>query len=219
MKARRLIVIAAGLAFGAAITVACFPEVQFAPDDDAAPDGNTHADTSVSDVTTIDSPSKPVDAAADVFEGLDANLLDVFVPEDAGGKVDAAGCTSCDCDKDGYNRELVGTDCGAAPFDCDDNDSRSHPGQVFLKEDAEAPMNGNWNCVDGVEKPYPENVTCDGLTLGNGCTNIYGFTKPVACGQTGTFVRCKQALILGLLSLSCELDPEAVDNTKVQPCK
>lgn len=214
-RSRRLALVFGGLIVGMACFAACgFPDVEFASDDGRETGA---ADVSPSsDVTSADgrTDAGPVDASnADVI--LDADP-DVAVVEDAGGKVDASGCAACDCDKDGFSRNLP--DCGAGTFDCDDNDTRSHPGQLYLEEGAEPPMNGNWNCDDELEKGYQENIHCEGLLLGLGCTSVVGFTGTVACGHKGKFVRCKQVPVLGL-PLACGVDPDSLDNDKIQVCK
>jgi len=216
---RRLALVLGGLVMGTAAFVACgFPDVAFAPEDSGTKDATTDKNVpdtgmpdSANDATTTDA-TIDVEEVPDTGPRIDANLLDVAVPEDAGGKVDASGCQSCDCDQDGFNKP----DCGIGPFDCDDNDSRSHPNQVFLDNDAEAPMNGNWNCDDKVEKAYPEGGTCNSSLLGLACTAVYGFTTTVQCGTKGTFIQCING---GLLGLSCMADPDSVDKNKVQVCK
>lgn len=213
-----------GLLFvaGGASAYACsFPEVDFAPDDGGidGPNGETGVPSDTgADVTTRD-------AIADVvldtsYDGqVDAALLDVAVAEDAGGKVDASGCKTCDCDEDGYNRFEAGVDCGAGPYDCDDNDSRSHPEQLYLEDKPEAPMFGDWNCSGAVEKGYQENVKCDQLLLGLGCAGSFGFNTTVACGEKGRWARCKPVPVLIGLPLACTDDTATVQDDLVQPCK
>lgn len=216
MKAFRwLVLLMSGLALGTAFAACGFPEVTFAPEDDGGLDGAT----SEPDTGPFDSADADADALAiDAGDGaVDANLLDVAVVEDAGGKIDAADCTSCDCDEDGYNRNEP--DCGAGPFDCDDNDSRSHPNQSFLAERAESPMNGDWNCDDTLEKGYDENVNCEKLLLGLGCAGKFGFSSTVACGEKGRWARCKTVPVLIGLPLACAIDPDTLEPEKIQPCK
>lgn len=211
---RRLLIILGSVSLAMGTTWACsFPEVTFGPPDeleagvgDAEPGSDGAAD------------------APDAFEEehdagpilIDGSTVDALVVVDAGGKVDAAGCASCDCDDDNYN-DLDKDGCdgaGGAP-DCDDTDSRTHPNQGYLFDKAEPPRNGDWDCSGTVEKLWTnENTTCSGLTLGLGCSDIYGFTSPVACGEKGTWIRCKKRP--GLLALDCIVDEQKLET---QLCK
>ena len=173
---RRALLLAA-LAAGAALTpvVAC-----------ATPYAQVQADAA-------DAASLPETAAADATPDVvlvDSGDPDALVVKDAGGKIDAAGCTSCDCDGDGFN-DLAKPGCADAGGmnDCDDTDSRTHPGQGYLVDLAAPPRNGDWNCDGVVNKLYAPNLTCSGL-LGATCSATSGFTGDPACGAAGTLVTC-----------------------------
>jgi hypothetical protein len=192
-----------------------FPEVTFGtePADEAGTDG---AQTVPGEASLPDDDASPL---VDEDSGpilIDGSTLDALVVLDAGGKVDAAGCTGCDCDDDKYN-DLGKPGCASAggQNDCDDNDTRSHPLQGYLFDKAESPRNGDWDCNGGVEKLYTrEDTTCAGLTLGLNCGNIFGFTQPVPCGEKGPWIRCKKRS--GLLALDCEV---AEQKLETQLCK
>ena len=123
---------------------------------------------------------------------FDAAVPDAPIVSDAGAKVDASGCTTCDCDSDGYS-DLTKTGCADAGGvqDCDDTDSRSRPSQGFLVELGEPPRQGDWNCNGAVEKFYPPNTSCTALSPGAPCDATFGFKDNPACGATGMFVTCK----------------------------
>jgi hypothetical protein len=208
----------------AVVVVACaFPDVTFGPQPDveAGPpdvlsgdsesDSDSDGDTASADGSTVG------DAEADVLPILiDGSTLDALIVIDGGGKVDATGCTSCDCDDDNYN-DLGKQGCAGAGGqpDCDDKDSRTHPQQGFLFDNAEPPRNGDWDCSGKVEKLYTnEKTTCAGLTLGLGCSDIFGFTGPVACGQKGEWIRCMKRP--GLLTLDCVVGEQRLET---QLCK
>ncbi|MDF2691860.1 MAG: hypothetical protein K0S65_243 [Labilithrix sp.] len=191
------------LVFAAAWSCA-FPEVTFGPAEDGAVDGAVDA---TNDAALEDPEPGPI--------LIDGSSLDALVVADAGGKVDASECTSCDCDSDNYNDpDRDGCAPSGGQFDCDDIDSRTRPLQGFLFDKAEAPRNGDWDCNGKVEKLWNESTTCAGLTLGLGCPNIFGFTEPVACGEKGNWIRCKRRS--GLLALDCEVDEQKLE---VQLCK
>jgi len=187
-----------------------FPEPLFSTDGD--PDGSTLDVSTASDggADTGRSDGSPDEDAGEIL--IDGSSPDALIAGDAGQRVDASGCepTDCDCDKDGFNETLkAGCNDGGAR-DCDDSDPRARPGQGFRTDPSEAPMFSDWNC-DGKATPlYDVNVSCEGLTLGLNCPNIFGFSDNPRCGQTGTWIRCKTGL------LSCVVGSTA---TLVQPCQ
>jgi len=175
---------------------ACALEWNLAPPE-KTPESNTtglESDSGVDVTTPVQ--EDPVDAGTQqVLDAAvpDAEIFDARVLEDAGEKVDASGCqpTDCDCDDDGYN-DLTKAGCADAggPNDCDDTDTRTHPNQDFVSEPGEAPRNGDWNCVNGVEKLYPTGVSCGLLALG-ACAGVQGFSGDPACGVEGAYTGCK----------------------------
>jgi hypothetical protein len=115
-------------------------------------------------------------------DGASAGDLDASTPEEASTDVDP-----CDVDRDGFRSE-AGT-CGGA--DCDDNDSRAHPGAGFVSDVPPDGGKGDWNCDGVVTKQFP--IT----TLGPFCPvdcpadGGYGtFGEDVGCGMVGKFVPC-----------------------------
>ncbi|MBN9167788.1 MAG: hypothetical protein BGO98_18875 [Myxococcales bacterium 68-20] len=214
---KRLLFVFGPLTVALGASWACsFPDVTFGPAEDL--------EAGVEAGAEVDADPQPVaDAGSDALEEqdsgpilIDGSTVEELVVVDAGGKVDAAGCMSCDCDGDHYN-DLTKPGCEDAPgpHDCDDNDSRVHPRQGFLFDRAESPRNGDWDCSGKVEKLWTnEKATCAGLTLGLGCSDIYGFTSPVACGERGSWLRCKRRS--GLLALDCIVDEQKLET---QLCK
>jgi|GEM_PF-1581739 len=209
---RALVVTAVSVAAAAACG---FPEVSFVADEtfpdggdaaqtgDAAPDtGNVTGEGGAPTNPDVDPTGKDQDAA---------------VIGDAATKVDASGCTTCDCDNDGYFRR--GGACDGGPgnvYDCDDTDKALTPAQTFIA-DVKWPSNHtpayDWNCDGKVIKQLPYNVTCASLSLGANCASIQGFTGDPACGTSGTFVTCKQGF-LGLLGCA-----DGTQETRVQACR
>lgn len=217
MKRPSAVVVVGGItAFALGLIAACsFPDVAFAPAGGASGD-----EGGVPEGGSVDGSS---DASEDVsndvrvlVDGGDPNDL---IAKDAGKKVDASGCAVCDCDGDGYN-ETTKAGCGGAdagPNDCDDNDSRAHPGQTYLLDKAEKPRLGDWNCVNGVERLYAANVNCNTVTPGPTCDGTFGFEDATACGETGSFVTCKSAGGIAGLLQSCVVSARNV--TQKQACK
>ncbi|MBX3207805.1 MAG: hypothetical protein KF764_22350 [Labilithrix sp.] len=213
---RRLVIIVGSISVVFGATWACtFPDVTFGPADDVeAGDGDAEpAPASDGALDAPDAPEEEVDAGPILIDG---STLDALVVVDAGGKVDASGCTGCDCDGDQYNDlGKAGCETAVGAPDCDDTDQRSHPNQGFLFDKAEPPRNGDWDCSGKVEKLWTnEQATCAGLTLGLGCANIFGFTQPVACGEKGTWIRCKKRP--GVLTVDCVVDEQKLET---QLCK
>jgi hypothetical protein len=199
---RRLVAISSIAAALSAVWACTFPLVTFGDAD------NDELDAAVSsDVEPPEEESGPI--------LIDGSAVDALVVVDAGGKVDAAGCTACSCDGDEYNKPDAGCPAVAGEYDCDDNDTRTHPYQGYLFDKAEPPRNGDWDCNGKVEKLWTnESASCAGLTLGVNCQNIFGFTEPVACGEKGRWIRCKKRP--GILTLDCVVDEERLET---QLCK
>lgn len=148
----------------------------------------------------------PTDATSDQDTPVDSGFLPDGAPIDptegeidSGAKQpDSGGCTTCDCDKDGYDRPGCGDGKGK---DCDDNDPDTYPGATFGTSDKDM------NCSGQIEKAFTENVSCTGLT----CAAPSGFSGTTGCGKQGTFVTCKAILIVG-----CAVDATEI---KTQLCR
>lgn len=182
------------------VAYACaFPEVEFAQDFD----GGTNDSASANASSSSSSGAPPVDDGGIIEAGELPVIIDGAVFDanfDAGGKVAfEAGCDSCDCDGDGY---LNGLDAGCEPtdgaVDCDDFDSRTHPGASFYAFPPESPRYGDWDCKNGVEKFPADKFDCSKLTaalLSSKCESYSGFVDSVECGSKGTYVICKSPLL------------------------
>jgi len=107
---------------------------------------------------------------------------------EAGAPCQAAN--PCDCDNDGYEAE--GGTC--AGNDCDDRDGLRHPNQTYVIEPPDPGKDGNWDCVNPIQKQYVEGLDCSTL-LGLNCnTSAQGFTaKSVACGEEADYYQCQQS--------------------------
>lgn len=202
-----LFIAATAVAAGLGVLASCsFPEVTFAPNDEG---GNGEASTT--------------DVSEDVRVLIDGGDPDALIVKDAGQKIDPTSCEAgdCDCDKDQV-RDTKKPGCtveagvDAGPHDCDDTDSRVHPGQGPLVEKAAPPQNGDWNCSGKVEKFYEPNVKCTSLPAGSGCDAKFGFEDDPACGERGTYVTCKTVADLGVLQ-KCVVGGKSLNET--QACK
>ncbi len=122
--------------------------------------------------TTPDS-AAPADAASDADVAIDAGS--------------DAPADPCDQDRDGFRAATAS--CGGD--DCDDSDSRAHPGDGGFVAAAPGASNGDWNCNGAVERQFASNVTCsDFVPFPGPCSGHAGFTGDPACGAKGTFVTC-----------------------------
>lgn len=213
---RRLLVAATLLALGGVAGAgACgFPEVSFAESteagEDATVDGASVDPTAEAGNDAKSDAAAPPDAAEILIDG---SSPDALIVKDAGMAIDAAGCapTDCDCDLDGY-KDTLKAGCNMGANDCDDSDSRSHPMQGFLEDEAKPPQLGDWDCSGAAEPLYATNVTCAGLSLGLGCSKIFGFEDLPQCGKTGSFIQCTGSL----LDLGCKVGTREM---RKQPCK
>lgn len=203
---RFALVIAFGTTGVAAVLLACGFPSPLLYDELALPE----ADGSFADVTTADVTDAMVEDLSDV-PYIDAGKPGITV-QDAGAKIDASACpaNACDCDKDGYfDLSKKGCEDAGGKTDCDDFDSRAHPGQGFLNDPAEPPMNGDWNCNGLIEKSFPRtNITC-ALLLAD-CTE--GFVGTPPCGEEADYLYCNSPL--GLLLCA----PKA-KSRETQSCK
>ena len=185
MKPRRVLVVASVLGLlGCAIGVACtFPTVEFrGGGGEGGTDGEGGADGG---------PDSTPDSPDDFRVLIDGGDPDALIVKDGGMKIDASGCTSCDCDNDGFNVMRAGCQDAGGAIDCDDTDTRSRPDQGYLFDKPEAPQFGNWNCTNGVEKLYKTNTICTALSPGGACDAMFGFEDDPACGASGNLVTCK----------------------------
>jgi len=169
------------LAAGGVVGLACaFPEVEFgavdAIDGTSPEGGGSDADSAVTD-----GPASNVDAPGDSVEA--------GTRQDGQAKIEAdaacPGANPCDCDNDGYQAE--GDAC--AGNDCDDRDPLVHPNQGYVVEPPEPPNEGNWDCVDPIEKQYVYNLNCAALG-GSG----EGFRDDPACGAKADYYKCTGVL-------------------------
>ncbi len=193
-------------------TACGFPSVSFLPDefldggaDGTTVDGATGTDASAADVAS-DAPPPPVNVD-DAGEFQDATTAD----DASVTPIDAAGCVTCDCDNDGYNKR----DCGAGPEDCDDTIAAIHPDAGYLENGQWLSLHApafDWNCDGTPEQRLAYNGVCD-LT---NCRN--GFDGGPQCGQTAYFFRCKPKIGIGGVQLGCEVDLAQSEN-RTQGCR
>lgn len=201
-------------ALGAA--VACsFPDVSFKDGAGSQVDGEE-------DAAIISPPSDgPATVDADVPDVEPGETLDAasLIP------VDAAGCTTCDCDGDGYDR-VDDAGCrrdggGGKPVDCDDTIKAINPGNTKWISNrwptsSKHPVIGDWDCSGITEKDPPSDVTaCKPAALGLvGCANAYGFEGDPGCGEEGDGINCAPPVI-GLVGCN----QIGVFSNTVQRCK
>ena len=207
MQRCRFLAVASALAgIGCAIGVACsFPDVSFAPPGDSRRG------------TDDGGPDAPREVGGDVSSSLDAGDPDGTIVKDAGEKIDASGCTTCDCDKDTFN-DLLKAGCANAGGlnDCDDTDTTTRPNQGYNETPPYPPRNGDWNCKNGVERVYTANVTCP-ATGGAACEATQGFSDDPACGAAGSYIKCKTTgATPPVLPGNCVIDSREL---RTQACK
>jgi hypothetical protein len=211
MRRRRALLVSFVASAFAAAGACGFPEVSFQTGaDGSTPEGG-------------DAPSQiDKDAAKDATDELPPDVdpngknEDASTRGDADTKVDAAGCTTCDCDTDNFFRRDAGCNGGpGAVYDCDDTDTFISPNQSWVTDpvwpSTAHAIPFDWNCSGAVEKQYFYGVRC---TLLANCA-AEGFSGNPACGEEGDYIFCKDSLILGL---ACEEDvPKR--KRRVQGCK
>jgi hypothetical protein len=230
---RRRLTLASLLCGASALVVACaFPDVtltsdahgsalsEAGADASAAVDGADGATRPSGPRRQLEEPSEDGETPGDEDAGtpllIDGSSPDALVVVDAGAKVDAAGCTSCDCDGDGYeNLAKAGCSQAGGPSDCDDADQRTHPSQSYLVAKTAPPRLGDWDCSGAVDKLWPTDVSCEGLApLGLGCSDHFGFKGAPGCGEKGSWIRCVKRP--GLLALDCIVGEE---REETQACR
>lgn len=184
--ARRIVAAAISLAAsGVVLLAACgFPSPVLRDDDlDAAASGSGATDAPMATDASMATPSTP----------------DARVSTTVSERIDAAGCTSCDCDNDGYpNRQKPGcADAGPpdAGDDCEDEYPDVHPGQTEFTQEEHPPHGGDRNCDGNVERLYKEtNVKCPSF-LDLTCEQTKGYTTDPGCGEKSAYVKCKLGLL------------------------
>jgi hypothetical protein len=202
-------IVASALVCAGAWTACGFPEVSFLPDGllDGGGEGSTTSDgSSGTDGATADGGSDAPPPPVNVEDGgelQDAEVADVVI-------IDPTGCTTCDCDDDGYDEQ--GCDGGK---DCDDLIAAINPDAGF-KENIAWPSQHlpqfDWNCDGDAGKRFLYNGVCD---LWN-CRD--GFRGDPPCGKEELFIRCKPKIGVGGVQLGCEDD---LDNSELrtQACR
>jgi hypothetical protein len=204
-RRKALLVVAAGASTAIGLMVACsFPDVTFAPSS-VTPEGSTP------------------DVGTDAFVLIDGSDPDALIVRDAGQAIDSSACqpSDCDCDKDDYKSAAkagcVDAGVDAGPLDCNDFDSRYHPGQKFVPYKPTPPGTADWNCNNQVERLYESTVDCSKVAPGATCDGTFGFEDNPGCGDTGTFVKCKTSGGIGPVLATCIVDSRTLGET--QACK
>jgi hypothetical protein len=167
-------------------------------------------DPTVSDEGGADAGNAPLLDGASA-DGADP-AGDAATRSDASALVDAAGCPTCDCDNDTYNRAgCVDAGVDAGRIDCDDLDPLRFPGQGYVEAVPSLANGGDWNCDTQVDRLFAHDVSC-GTFAGAACSSAQGFTTNPGCGISGTYVTCQA----GLGGLGCNV---ATSQSRVQKCK
>jgi hypothetical protein len=179
-----LLLLASLASCGVALVASCtFPDVMFAP----AGEAGSGSEGGVGEGSVDSSPG--ADASSDTA------ITEAATRPEASTKVDAAGCTSCDCDMDGYFARDGGCDGGPGPvYDCDDTDDFISPKQGFVQDftwTSSYSVVYDWNCNGVVERDYPINLKCGGTVL-TGCTGGQGYKGAGPnCGNSDDYFECK----------------------------
>lgn len=176
-----------------ATAFACgFPSVTF---DAIVPDAGSLTDSG---------PDSAADGGADADAGArtlppdvdpDGSTKDATSVGDAANPIDAAGCVTCDCDLDTFNRyDPPGCDA-STPIekrDCDDLIPAIHPESPFVTDPWPAaskhPIRGDWDC-DGVTTKQLAYGVGECSTLVLGCVKE-GFVDNPGCGEVADYVTC-----------------------------
>lgn len=220
MKARAtrvaLVLIVATSGAGLVIEACSFPEVTFATSEAGTPatiDHDAGAD-GATDVLVGDgrAPQHDVDPEGGTQEAGSAG--------DA-AQIDASGCQTCDCDKDGFNRLDLDSGCDGGPNgklpDCDDLNAAIHPGLGFITDPwppgTEHTPVGDWDCSGETTRQYAYDGTCAGLST---CAD--GFLGNPPCGGTSDYVTCAKG-VLPLVGLTCSEKTHEVPGKRTQGCR
>lgn len=195
-----------------AFAACTFPEVKFT-DDASRPDGSV-ADggdaNAVGDARGDGGPKKP-----DVDP--EGGAKDAATLGDATTVIDAAGCKTCDCDEDGFDRFDLDAGCdGSAPYDCDDTVRAINPDQTDFVRDlwpagAKHKVVGDWDCSGTTTRQYDYDAVCAALSACQG-----GFEGNPPCGATAPFISCNDPL--PLLGLLCSEKTREKPGDRTQAC-
>ena len=211
------------LIFGSLVSIAAvafaactFPEVTFATEASSEAGGGSIPEGGDERQAVTEGGSS--DAHDELPPDVDPNgtHADAATRGDADTTVDAAGCTTCDCDHDNFfGRDAGCTGGPGAVYDCDDTDTFIHPNQAFVSDftwpSKVYPLAYDWNCDGKVDKQYRYDVKCGVLA---DCT-AQGFSTNPGCGIEADYVFCKDSLVLGL---ACAEDT-AKREKRVQGCR
>lgn len=209
-RRRAWFVVAAVDSTGIGLMVACsFPDVTFAPGSggEAGPTNEGSASESGTDASVL----------------IDGSDPDALIVRDAGQAIDASGCqpSDCDCDKDNYKSAAkagcVDAGVDAGPLDCNDFDSRYHPGQGFVPDKPTPPGTGDWDCNTRIDHLYAANLDCTKVNPGATCDGTFGFEDNPGCGESGTYVKCKTSGGIGPVLATCIVESRSLGTT--QACK
>ena len=219
MKARagRLLVLLVLLAAATAVAVqACgFPDVEFALASEAGP-----LETGTADDAGVDGDAIALDGRAPQHDvDPEGGTQEAGSAGDA-AQVDASGCQTCDCDKDGFNRLDLANGCDGGPNgklpDCDDLNPAIHPGLGFVLDvwpsgTTHTPV-GDWDCNGETTRQYPYDGTCASLS---NCST--GFSGNPPCGGTSDYLTCA-AGVLPLVGLTCSEKAHEAPGLRTQGC-
>jgi hypothetical protein len=209
MSKRFAVLVVTSIVVAGSIAVACsFPDVEFATAE-AGPgvDPDTGARS--------DGPTGPAPPNPDVDP--DGGSKDATSAGEAAVPIDAAGCVTCDCDHDGFNRLDLATGCDGGPpgkTDCDDVNAAIHPGQgEFLIDpwpsESQHKIVGDWDCSGTTTKQFTYNAACGLLST---CAN--GFVGNPRCGETADFITCGAVLPI----VGCAENSRLAAGMRVQGC-
>lgn len=217
MTKRRWLVISGVCSGAVLVAISCgFPEVTY----DERTDGGTptSGEAGLEDAQTdAEAPFEPDAGPAHTDVDPNGQNADAAVLGDAATTpVDASGCTSCDCDHDGYERFQLDAGCDGShgPIDCDDTIPGIHPNQDYILDPWPPAANnavaiGDWNCDGKTEKKLDYSQDCT-----KSCKA--GFKTNPDCGASGTFATCKEILSLTGIKLGCADDQTP---TATQSCR
>ena len=166
---------------------------------------DTGSDTSVDPETdAADADADASDAESDATDSFDASdgadASDAADAADTGPVNPCAPNPKCDCDDDGYGdvncdvNPTTITGSNGLPLkagDCDDTDSRRHPGQGFVSDVPPPGKDGNWDCSLPIELLHPP-ISCTGTGL-LGCAGTPSFLGVVGCGVQADLYSCQGA--------------------------
>jgi hypothetical protein len=217
VKRRNAVVVAMTLAMMvAAGAAACgFPDVMFAEVVDPSTEGGADVTSDAPGDTNVNADtSKPIKPDVDP----DGGSQDATKLGEAAVPIDAAGCVTCDCDLDGYNRIELAKGCDGGgngkKADCDDLNKAIHPDVVgFILDQWPASQHlivGDWDCNGQALHQYDYNANCAALSP---CTG--GFVGEPPCGGFADYITCKDPV--PLLGLTCSEKTRESASTGLRP--